>query len=184
MRGVMPSSRSCRETGFDSRLSQMDRGLAACPPRHDPDNLFQSMRPIERKNGPIWNHSPSRKAKLSFFTCWALPISCRGTSRKTRAVSGFTHSSRHDPLLGMTPQNGLFHDFVTTDHSANEDGSVPNLLGFWAKEARVPRSVLSETMPFLCLISCFIIQFSNCLRSCDTSGTYSFLPLVTLEVHF
>ena len=139
----MPSSRSCRETAFDSRLSQVDRGLAACPPRHDPDNLFQSMRPIERKNGPIWNHSPS----------W-----------------GFLPN----------PQNGLFHDFVTTDHSANEDGSALNLLGFWAKEARVPRSVRSETVEFPCLISCLTWRFSHRLKTIETSSPYRTVLSLTL----
>ena len=89
-----------------------------------------------------------------------------------------------DGDFGPTPQNGLFHDFVTTGRSANEDGSALNLLGVWAKERCVPRSVLSETLRFLCFISCLISPFSHCLRSFDTSGTYSFPPLVPLEAGF
>lgn len=69
------------------------------------------------------------------------------------------------------PQKGLFHDSVTTDNSANEDGPALNLLGFWAKEACVPRSTRSETLRFPCFISCLISGFSQCLGSFDTLET-------------
>ena len=171
-------------TAFESHLSQVYRWFFADTPRHDPDACFRSRRRRERTNEPIWKPLASMEGEIPFFDLWLLPISCRGTSRKIAAVSGFTDFTRHDLLLGMTPQKGIFHDFVTTDRSANEDGSVPNLLGFWAKEARVPRSVRSETIRFLCFISCLISPFSHCLRSSDTSGTYSSPPPITLEEHF
>jgi len=60
---------ACREAAFDSRLRQMGREFAACTPRHDPGNFFQSLRLTERKNGPIRNQFAFMQGQSPFFTC-------------------------------------------------------------------------------------------------------------------
>ena len=81
MTTVMSSSRSCRDTAFDPCLSHVDSRFAADAPRHDPGNVFRLIKPIESKNGPIWNQFAFMEGEIALFHLLGLaPIMPRSKS--------------------------------------------------------------------------------------------------------